>query len=171
MKVKPVRKYLPGSVYPQLPMPGYTDAVTEEIPEAAAVSITVTYLKQDKNSTTETAKSEQELTNKISRSVQKLLCTASDRELEMLNEALAERENEKSSLDDGEEPLWVLELANLKLLYQKREELLEGSLTSTEVAELLDWKHRKTVLDRLKAKDLIGVKDKGIYKFPIWHNY
>jgi hypothetical protein len=53
-------------------------------------------------------------------------------------------------------------------LYQRRERLLEKSLTSTEVAELLDWKTRKTIHDKLKANKILGIKDKGVYRFPAW---
>ena len=70
--------------------------------------------------------------------------------------------------DYTDEPSWPLELANLHRLYQRRQRLLEKSLTSTEVADLLDWKTRKTIHDKLKAKDILGIKDKGVYRFPVW---
>jgi hypothetical protein len=70
--------------------------------------------------------------------------------------------------DYTDEPSWPLELANLHRLYQRRQRLLEKSLTSTEVADLLNWKTRKTIHDKLKAKDILGIKDKGVYRFPVW---
>ena len=74
-----------------------------------------------------------------------------------------------SEIDDGEsEYLLSLELKNLKLLYSRRQKLLEDTITSTQVAELLGWNSRKTVHDRLKAKDIIGIKDKSHLRFPLW---
>ena len=51
---------------------------------------------------------------------------------------------------------------------QRRQDLLKDSLTSTQVADLMGWQHHKTASDRLKANTLIGVKDRGVYKFPLW---
>jgi hypothetical protein len=70
--------------------------------------------------------------------------------------------------DYSDEPSWHLELANLHRLYERRRRLLAKSLTSTEVADLLDWKTRKTIHDKIKAKDILGIKDKGVWKFPLW---
>lgn len=70
--------------------------------------------------------------------------------------------------DYSDEPSWNLELANLHDLYQRRRELLKNSLTSTEVADLLGLKTRKTIHDRMQAKSILGIKDKGTYRFPIW---
>lgn len=67
-----------------------------------------------------------------------------------------------------DEPSWHLELSNLHRLYELRRRLLEKSLTSTEVATLLDWKTRKTIHDKLQAKDILGIKDKGMYRFPLF---
>jgi len=39
---------------------------------------------------------------------------------------------------------------------------LEKSITSTEVATLLDWKTHKTIHDKIKAKDILGIKEKGM---------
>lgn len=60
-----------------------------------------------------------------------------------------------------------LELANLHRYYQRRRELLANSLTLTEVAALLAETTDK-VLERLETNSLIGMKDGGTYKFPIW---
>ncbi len=84
----------------------------------------------------------------------------SDEEIELAKEIAGD--------DYTDEPSWHLELANLHRLYERRRRLLAKSLTSTEVAELLDWKTRKTIHDKLKAKDILGIKDKGVYKFPLW---
>ena len=67
-----------------------------------------------------------------------------------------------------DEPSWHLELSNLHRLYEHRRRLLEKSLSSTEVATLLDWKTRKTIHDKLKNKDILGIKDKGMYRFPLF---
>ncbi|NJK58198.1 MAG: DUF2384 domain-containing protein [Pleurocapsa sp. SU_5_0] len=84
----------------------------------------------------------------------------SDEEIELAKEITGD--------DYTDEPSWPLELANLHRLYQRRQRLLEKSLTSTEVAELLDWKTRKTIHDKLKANSILGIKDKGVYRFPAW---
>jgi hypothetical protein len=70
--------------------------------------------------------------------------------------------------DYTDEPSWTLELANLHRLYQRRQKLFKKSLTSTEVANLLNWKTRKTIHDKLKANSILGIKDKGVYRFPAW---
>jgi hypothetical protein len=84
----------------------------------------------------------------------------SDEEVELAKEIAGDDYTDESS--------WHLELANLHRLYERRRRLLAKSLTSTEVADLLDWKTRKTIHDKLKAKDILGIKDKGIWKFPLW---
>lgn len=84
----------------------------------------------------------------------------SDEEIELAKEIAGD--------DYTDEPSWHLELANLHRLYERRRRLLAKSLTSTEVADLLDWKTRKTIHDKLKAQDILGIKDKGIYRFPVW---
>ncbi len=64
--------------------------------------------------------------------------------------------------------LAVLELANLKRYYQRRRELLTSSITTPQVAELIGCQAITTVHDRRKANTLIGLKDNGVYKFPLW---
>jgi hypothetical protein len=61
-----------------------------------------------------------------------------------------------------------LELANLKRYYQRRRELLAQSITTPEVAKLIGCQAITTVHDRRKAGTLLGLKDNGIYKFPLW---
>ena len=109
--------------------------------------------------------------------VESLIAIADTDDLEKLAVALqpkkvsdeeVELAKEIAGNDYTDEPSWPLELANLHRLYQRRQRLLEKSLTSTEVADLLDWKTRKTIHDKLKAKDILGIKDKGVYRFPVW---
>ena len=109
--------------------------------------------------------------------VESLVAIADTDDLEKLAAALQPKKvsNEEVELakeiagdDYTDEPSWPLELANLHRLYQRRQRLLEKSLTSTEAADLLDWKTRKTIHDKLKAKDILGIKDKGVYRFPVW---
>ncbi|WP_052056076.1 hypothetical protein [Myxosarcina sp. GI1] len=109
--------------------------------------------------------------------VESLIAIADTEQLEKLAASLQPKKvsNEEVELakeiagdDYTDEPSWPLELANLHRLYQRRQRLLEKSLTSTEVADLLDWKTRKTIHDKLKANSILGIKDKGIYRFPAW---
>lgn len=122
-------------------------------------------------------KAHQEAAKQVTELVESLLAIADTDDLGKLAAALqpkkvsdeeVELAKEIAGDDYTDEPSWALELANLHSLYQRRQRLLEKSLTSTEVADLLDWKTRKTIHDKLKAKDILGIKDKGIYKFPVW---
>ena len=70
--------------------------------------------------------------------------------------------------DYSEGNLAVLELANLERYYQRRRELLTSSITTTQVAKLIGCQAITTVHDRRKANTLIGLKDNGVYKFPLW---
>lgn len=118
-----------------------------------------------------------EATKQVKDLVESLIAIADTEDLEKLAVSLQPKKvsNEEVELakeiageDYTDEPSWPLELANLHRLYQRRQRLLEKSLTSTEVAELLDWKTRKTIHDKLKANSILGIKDKGIYRFPAW---
>jgi hypothetical protein len=70
--------------------------------------------------------------------------------------------------DYSEGNLAMLELANLERYYQRRRELLNNSITTPEVAKLIGCQAITTVHDRRKAGTLLGLKDKGVYKFPLW---
>lgn len=70
--------------------------------------------------------------------------------------------------DYSEGNLVVLELANLERYYQRRRELLAHSITTPEVAKLIGCQAITTVHDRRKADTLLGLKDNGVYKFPLW---
>ncbi|MGB5635214.1 MAG: hypothetical protein WBM44_27460 [Waterburya sp.] len=70
--------------------------------------------------------------------------------------------------DYSEGNLAVLELANLERYYQRRRELLARSITTPEVAKLIGCQAITTVHDRRKAGTLLGLKDNGVYKFPLW---
>ncbi|MGL5834563.1 MAG: hypothetical protein ACRC1Z_15210 [Waterburya sp.] len=122
-------------------------------------------------------KSKQTAARAIFSHLEQLVAIADESHLEILVSALQpqkvsdeeiELAKEIAGDDYNEEPSWPLELANLHRYYQRRQELLARSLTSTEVAELLGCKTRKTVHDRLKAGSLLGIRDRGIYKFPVW---
>ena len=103
----------------------------------------------------------------VMRSLKATIDAADRKDLEQLSFVFEPLANEPKSSDDTE-PLWLLELENLKLLNQRRQDLLKDSLTSTQVSDLMGWQHHKTASDRLKANTLIGVKDRGVYKFPLW---
>lgn len=118
-----------------------------------------------------------EATKQVTDLVESLIAIADTEDLEKLAASLqpkkvtdeeVELAKEIAGDDYTDEPSWPLELANLHRLYQRRQRLLEKSLTSTEVAELLSWKTRKTIHDKLKANNILGIKEKGIYRFPAW---
>lgn len=60
-----------------------------------------------------------------------------------------------------------LEVDSLFHYFQRRKQLLEGSLTASQVAKLLGTS-RQTPHDRLKARTLLGVLDGGVLRFPAW---
>lgn len=60
-----------------------------------------------------------------------------------------------------------LELANLQKYYQRRQQLLNGAITASKVAELLGFQSRQTPHDRVKQNRLLAIKDCGVYKFPL----
>jgi len=60
-----------------------------------------------------------------------------------------------------------IELANLKRAFAERKRLLRNALTVRDVAELLG-SGRQTPHDRLKAGGLMGIKDRGQWRFPAW---
>ncbi len=60
-----------------------------------------------------------------------------------------------------------LELESLFRYFERRRQLLEGALSATIVAKLLGTS-RQTPHDRMKSMTLLGVLDKGSYRFPAW---
>ena len=105
------------------------------------------------------------------------LAEASTEHLQQIVESLKPKviEPEKRALakkiagkDYSEGNLAVLELANLKRYYQRRRELLANSITTPEVAKLIGCQAITTVHDRRKANTILGLKDNGVYKFPLW---
>ena len=105
------------------------------------------------------------------------LTEASTEHLEQIAESLKPKviDPEKKALakkiagdDYSEGNLAVLELANLERYYQRRRELLTRSITTPEVAKLIGCQAITTVHDRRKAGTLLGLKDNGVYKFPLW---
>lgn len=70
--------------------------------------------------------------------------------------------------DYSEGNLALLQLANLKRYYERRRQLLADSITTPQVAELIGCQAITTVHDRRKAGTLLGLKDNGVYKFPLW---
>jgi hypothetical protein len=109
--------------------------------------------------------------------VEASLTEASTEHLEQIAESLKPKviEPAKRALakkiagdDYSEGNLAVLELANLTRYYQRRRELLADSITTPEVAKLIGCQAITTVHDRRKAGTLLGLKDNGVYKFPLW---
>ncbi|MEB3122305.1 MAG: hypothetical protein VKL41_13905 [Snowella sp.] len=60
-----------------------------------------------------------------------------------------------------------LEIESLLTYFKHRRALLEDSLTASQVAELLGTS-RQTPHDRLKSQTLLGILERGAYRFPIW---
>ncbi|MEO0924251.1 MAG: hypothetical protein AAFY63_00090 [Cyanobacteria bacterium J06643_13] len=105
------------------------------------------------------------------------LAEANPKHLQQIAESLEPKvvDPEKKALakkiagdDYSEGNLAVLELANLERYYQRRRELLARSITTPEVAKLIGCQAITTVHDRRKAGTLLGLKDNGVYKFPLW---
>ena len=105
------------------------------------------------------------------------LTEASTEHLQQIAESLKPKviDPEKKALakkiagdDYSEGNLAVLELVNLERYYQRRRELLARSITTPEVAKLIGCQAITTVHDRRKASSLLGLKDNGVYRFPLW---
>lgn len=60
-----------------------------------------------------------------------------------------------------------LEILTVVRAFERRRELLENSLTSTQVARILGTS-RQTPHDRLKSGTLLAVLDNGAWRFPAW---
>lgn len=60
-----------------------------------------------------------------------------------------------------------LELKSLFNYFRRRRQLVEGALTTSQVAELLGTS-RQTPHDRVKAQTLLGLLDNGVLRFPTW---
>lgn len=128
----------------------------------------------------EIPKSKAEAAGAIFDLVQNLIEVAQKEDLERILQALAPKvvDPEKRELakkiagKDYVEPnpsrLLELELTNLQRYYQRRQELLADSITSSKVVELLGCENRSTVRDRRLAHKILGIKDKGVYKYPLW---
>jgi hypothetical protein len=105
-----------------------------------------------------------------------LIATADKEHLELIARSLepvkitkaeAELVREIAGSDYTPEKMWHLELANLQKYYQRRQELLRGAISASEVAELLGFQSRQTPHDRVKNNRLLAIKDNGVYKFPL----
>jgi hypothetical protein len=76
-----------------------------------------------------------------------------------------------NSLSEGTTPdaseLVSLEMSALMGYFTYRHNLLEGSLTTTQVAKLLNTS-RQTPHDRAKSGTLLAVLDNGTLRFPTW---
>ncbi len=60
-----------------------------------------------------------------------------------------------------------LEMDTLARHFQRRRQLLEGSLTAPQVAEMLGTS-RQTPHDRVSSQTLLAIKDNGKLRFPLW---
>ena len=125
----------------------------------------------------EVPRNKDELAKTILNCFEASFAEASTKELKQIVESLKPKvvDADKRALakkiagdDYSEGNLALLELANLKLYYQRRRELLASSITTPQVAELIGCQAITTVHDRRKAGTLLGLKDNGVYKFPVW---
>ena len=125
----------------------------------------------------EVSKDKDEITKTIIHHVEASISEASPEHLQQIVESLKPKvvDPDKKALakkiagdDYSEGNLAVLELANLERYYQRRRELLARSITTPEVAKLIGCQAITTVHDRRKAGTLLGLKDNGVYKFPLW---
>jgi hypothetical protein len=67
----------------------------------------------------------------------------------------------------GRQERSALEIASLTRSFKRRRELLERSLTASQVADLLGTT-RQTPHDRAKVGTLLAVLDRGAWRFPAW---
>jgi hypothetical protein len=125
----------------------------------------------------EVPKSKQEPAIAILKRLETLFAIASNEDLTMLQRSLEpklvtpeERALAKkiAGKDYSEGNLLELQLANLERYYQRRRELLADSITSSKVAELLGCENRSTVRDRRIAKRILGLRENGVYRYPLW---
>lgn len=61
----------------------------------------------------------------------------------------------------------LLAFRSLLQFFETRRELLKDALTAPQAAELLGVS-RQTPLNRVRDNTLLGVLDRGAYRFPIW---
>ncbi|QIN78297.1 hypothetical protein GBA65_06970 [Rubrobacter marinus] len=69
--------------------------------------------------------------------------------------------------EHGRQERSALEMATLARSFKRRRELLEGSLTASQVADLLGTT-RQTPHDRVKVDTLLAILDRGAWRFPAW---
>lgn len=122
-------------------------------------------------------KSKAEVAKPILQAIETLLNYAPIKDLEQLKQDIQPQvitEEDKAlakkiaGKDYSEGNLLQLKLANLERYYQRRRQLLADSITTPQVAKLIGCQAITTVHDRRKAGTLIGLKDNGAYKFPLW---
>jgi hypothetical protein len=100
-----------------------------------------------------------------------------------LNEAFVPKKRTKPETTDAAEALLArvhgdhtytpeeiveLEASNAERSFEARSKVLEGALTANGVKELLGSKSRQIAHDRLKAGTLLGIMERGQWRFPAW---
>lgn len=128
----------------------------------------------------EIPKSKEEAATAIIKQIENLIEVAEPEDLVKLQRSLepkvvSDQERElakkiagKDYVEPNPSRLLELQLANLQRYYQRRRKLLADSITSSKVAELLGCENRSTVRDRRLANRILGLKEKGVYKYPLW---
>ena len=128
-------------------------------------------------STISVPKSKQEVAQSLLGKLQHLISVAEPEELERIDKSLQPtlvpaKETDLAKEIAGEyyhpERLLELQLANLQRVYDRKRELLQDSITSTEVVELIRCANRSTVKNRREAGKLIGLKNGRGYSYPTW---
>ena len=118
---------------------------------------------------------------KILEEIKELVVCMSEDSKKLLTEKLAKivrqpyADTEEQSIADAisqktysAEEKKELELVNLMNSFSLRANLLRKTISTTQVAKLLDCSSRQTPLDRVKNQTLIAVKDNGQWKYPLW---
>lgn len=125
----------------------------------------------------EVPKSKEKIAKIILKSVEAALAESSSEQLQSLVQSIQPQiiSSESRALakeiageDYREGNSVLLELANLERYYQRRRQLLADSITTPQAAKIIGCQAITTVHDRRKANSLIGLKDNGVYKFPLW---
>lgn len=125
----------------------------------------------------EVPQSKAQIAKPIIEAVESLITYASIQDLEQLRQDIQPQviTDEEKALakkiagdDYSEGNLLSIKIANLERYYQRRRQLLADSITTPQVAKLIGCQAITTVHDRRKACTLIGLKDNGVYKFPLW---
>ena len=80
-------------------------------------------------------------------------------------QALADRIAGRTFTREEKEKILI---ESLKSSFIARHKLLQGSLTGSQVQEMLGLSSRMSHINRVNNQTLLAVKDAGVWKFPAW---